>query len=1514
MFSETTTDFATGDVTISGTAGGTKTGTVTGSGTTYNVAVTGMTTSGTVIASLGVGVATDAAGNSNAASTTSDNTVTYTQTCTWQGTTTAWTTTGNWSCGHVPTSADDVIIGSGGTANPTIAASTAVGSLTFSVKTLTITAGTLTTTDGLALNSGTITVSAGSLAVGGAVTTASGSTLTIDSTGASMSVAGDLTVGGTIAITTGATLSIGGDFTMNGTITPSNNTSTMYTFNGSGAQLISGSGTIQMKNVTVNKPSGVLTLGKSISVGGNTPSFGNLTVTSGTLDLATFTADSALTGGTLTVSNGATLKVGGTNGLPANYSTVTLGATSTFEYSGTNQTIGAATYGNLTTSGSGAKTLNASTVAGTLTIGSGTTVSTAASSTFNGNIVNNGSFTATAGTITLGGAAAHTITGITPTFAGLTVSNASGVSFAGAVGDMTVANTLTLTAGAVTMGANTLIASTPTVVRTSGYVIGNLQKPVTTGTTALTFEVGTGANYTPIALSAMTVSSATGASLTATTTATEHPQIATSGLVSTQDANRYWTLTPGGTLTVGAYTATTTFVNGDLDAGAIATSFAMRKFDSSWTAPSAQGSAIATANTATFSGTPTFGDFAVGQLPGSTTTITNAGALATPSVAGQPYTVTFSVAGISPTGNVTVSDGAGANCIGTVVAGTCDLTSTTAGTRTITATYAGDSNNAGGVSSGVSHSVTAASATQLVFATSPSNSTSQTAFGTQPVVAVRDAFGNTVTSDQTTQVTLVIGTNPGGGTLTGTATVTAINGVATFSGLSIEKSGTGYTLAASSVPSLTGATSNTFNITAGAANKLAFTTQPSGGTGGVAWSTQPTVTVQDAAGNTVTTAVNSITLAITAGTPATGGPGTLACTTNPKAAVAGVDTFAGCNINLVGTGYSLTATATGLTSATSSTFDITVGTAAKLAFTTQPGGGTAGVAWANEPSRHHPGCRRECGLDGDQLGHGRHRDQPERRHALRHGNGCRRGWRRHIRRALDRQDRDDVHADSGCDGPHRRDKQRLHDHSRKRGEARFTTQPVGAAATAALATQPVVAVQDGFGNTVTTDQTTSITLAIGTNPVGTGILSGTVTQTVVNGLASFTGLSVDKPGVGYTLTATSSPSLTGATSAAFTITIAASGTSSNTSSGVASSVTITVPSGTVSGDVLVAAIAFNGSSATTINAPAGWNLILSNSNGATHTLATYYHVAGGSEPASYTFTLGTAGLRITGGMARYTGVDTSNPINGSIGTTGTASSPVTGTLTTTVANTMLIAVGANSNTHTYTGGSGMALRYTGTQTNGPGVGSQDLVQAAAGPSGTKTVTSASTSATYAAQLIALQPVRSATVTSITSDLSTATVVNQPYSVSVLVTGTNPTGTVTVSDGSATCSPAITLSSGTGSCSLTSTSAGSKTITATYSGDTNSSGSSGTAPHTVAAFGAATKLGFTAQPRHCPGQHDLPDRACRRGPGRVRQHRHLRQLDPHHRGDRDQPGERDAVRHDHPAGHQRRRHVQRPVDQ
>jgi len=77
-------------------------------------------------------------------------------------------------------------------------------------------------------------------------------------------------------------------------------------------------------------------------------------------------------------------------------------------------------------------------------------------------------------------------------------------------------------------------------------------------------------------------------------------------------------------------------------------------------------------------------------------------------------------------------------------------------------------------------------------------------------------------------------------------------------------------------------------------------------------------------------------------------------------------------------------------------------------------------------------------------------------------------------------------------------------------------------------------------------------------------------------------------------------------------------------------------------------------------------------------------------------------------------------------------------------------------------------------------------------------------------------------------------INQSYSVAWSVTvnapgGGTPTGTVTVDDGNSnTCSAAVAA----GSCSLASSSAGTKTITATYSGDSNFTGSAGTKSHVV----------------------------------------------------------------------------------
>ncbi|MBK9528294.1 MAG: Ig-like domain repeat protein [Acidobacteria bacterium] len=93
----------------------------------------------------------------------------------------------------------------------------------------------------------------------------------------------------------------------------------------------------------------------------------------------------------------------------------------------------------------------------------------------------------------------------------------------------------------------------------------------------------------------------------------------------------------------------------------------------------------------------------------ASTTITITGDTPDPTIIGQPYAVTWATtvtapgAG-TPTGTVTVSDGS-ATCSAPVGAGTCNLTSTTAGNKTLIATYSGDANFNGSVSAGVPHVV-----------------------------------------------------------------------------------------------------------------------------------------------------------------------------------------------------------------------------------------------------------------------------------------------------------------------------------------------------------------------------------------------------------------------------------------------------------------------------------------------------------------------------------------------------------------------------------------------------------------------------------------------------------------------------------------------------------------------------------------------------------------------------------------------------------------------------------------
>ncbi len=96
----------------------------------------------------------------------------------------------------------------------------------------------------------------------------------------------------------------------------------------------------------------------------------------------------------------------------------------------------------------------------------------------------------------------------------------------------------------------------------------------------------------------------------------------------------------------------------------------------------------------------------------------------------------------------------------------------------------------------------------------------------------------------------------------------------------------------------------------------------------------------------------------------------------------------------------------------------------------------------------------------------------------------------------------------------------------------FRVQPRGVTAGNIMTPAVQVQIQDTLGN-VDTSFTASVTIAIGTNPVG-GRLSGTTSVAPVNGVALFGDLALDKAGTGYTLTA-SAPGATGATSASFDV-------------------------------------------------------------------------------------------------------------------------------------------------------------------------------------------------------------------------------------------------------------------------------------------------------------------------------------------------------------------------------------------
>jgi hypothetical protein len=134
------------------------------------------------------------------------------------------------------------------------------------------------------------------------------------------------------------------------------------------------------------------------------------------------------------------------------------------------------------------------------------------------------------------------------------------------------------------------------------------------------------------------------------------------------------------------------------------------------------------------------------------------------------------------------------------------VTLKTAGNQTITARDTATSS----ITGSASVTVTPAAAHHLLFLQQPTDTAAGQTIS-PVIVEVVDQFGNVETSDNSDTITLSIGVNPSGGTLSGTLTLTVVNGVATLSDLSIDLAGMGYTLHATS-GSLTAADSTAFNV------------------------------------------------------------------------------------------------------------------------------------------------------------------------------------------------------------------------------------------------------------------------------------------------------------------------------------------------------------------------------------------------------------------------------------------------------------------------------------------------------------------------------------------------------------------------------------------------------------------------------------------------------------------------------------------------------------------------------
>jgi len=479
------------------------------------------------------------------------------------------------------------------------------------------------------------------------------------------------------------------------------------------------------------------------------------------------------------------------------------------------------------------------------------------------------------------------------------------------------------------------------------------------------------------------------------------------------------------------------------------------------------------------------------------------------------------------------------------------LSMTTAGTFTLTA-YLTANTAATAVSS--SFTITPTAINKIGFTTQPSTTAvASTAFAQQPVVAMQDTYGNTVSSGTCT-ITFTLVNGGMNDSLLGTLSKPTNTQVANFSGANLRiQSGLGgstYLLRATAsactiAPATPIVDSDPITVTtAGVPKILELYVSPSSSALNEVWLTQPVVRVLDEDGNLVTSDNNTI-VSISSAPVIPGKLGVLTGSQNITV-VGGVATFSNLSINSTlpadAGSYRLSFNAVSSNypdvAFTQIQYDLPISsngmTPAALLFRIQPANGTKDVTMSAVEVKVVDAngylCNQATNLITLSLGccSGALTSSSLAKNAA---GGIARWTDLKLTASgvhqLNAAAAGLTSADSNLVS--------MADYG-VASSLTFTESPAGGGATNGLAwaTQPIVSVTDNAGNVVSSDNTTVVTLTC-VNPGAGCTLAGNVSRQVVGGVATFSGLRTIETGLtNVVIKATSSPVYVEAQSSSFT--------------------------------------------------------------------------------------------------------------------------------------------------------------------------------------------------------------------------------------------------------------------------------------------------------------------------------------------------------------------------------------------